>query len=167
MFRLLCCLALPACAPDLTPTWAADTVHVEANADGVEGFHTWTLYGPDWDKRRGERHHSCTLLFEVRLTGATEACTDCERTWTATESLTDSDCPEDLTWSPPTLSALGVGPVDAELMGAEPWPDATFGSWVRYDDGEWISHGWAIPEDPDELGLPLTGWPAWTWPVQP
>ncbi|MFK7926576.1 MAG: hypothetical protein AB8H79_00190 [Myxococcota bacterium] len=157
-----------ACTPDLTPTWATDTMHVEASADGVYGFHTWTFYGERWDKRRGERHHACTLVFEVALTGGSDSCEGCERTWIATESLADSDCDPAWTWDPPQLNGLAVGPVAPEIAGQAPWPDAVLGTFAQYDDSDWIAHGWAIPESQiDEATVPLTGWPAWTWPVLP
>jgi len=169
MIRLTLCLLLAGCTPDLTPTWAADTVHLEASPDGVVGFHTWTLYGPAWDKGRRPRHHACTLVYQVDLTGSEDRCEGCERVWTADERLTDSDCADDVTWLPPQLAAIGVGDLDPELVGGDPWPDASLGSWVRYDDGDWLSHGWAIPEEPplSQVSLPATAWPAWTWPVDP
>jgi len=166
---VLCLVGITgACAPDLTPTWATDTLHIEASADGVYGFHTWTVYGERWDRRRGERHHACTLVFEVELSGGAEACDGCERTWVATESLADSDCDPDWAWTPPDLQGLAIGPVAPVIAGQDPWPDATLGTFARYDGEDWVAHGWAIPESQVEgATVPLTAWPAWTWPVGP
>lgn len=173
MFRpshvVLLGLALTACSPDRTPTWAADTVHVQpaVDGDGLVGFQTWTVYGPRWADAPNERFYACAIVIQLDLTACdTCDCADCDRTWTAVETARDSDCdtaPDAL----PVLTGFGTGALPASLEGDDRHAGATVGSFVQYDQGDWLAHGWVESDADDDpaAASTLTAWPAWAWPL--
>lgn len=156
------------CAPDLTPARATDTMWFEPSGDGATGFVTWNVYGPGFARRGSDRHHICAVVQAVDLAPSATPCPTCQISFDVTSTTpVEGDCEGFDLPSELTLAGVGFGPLDSELTSEEPWPEAEGGSWVRYADGSWTAHGWALPEGapstaaPWDGASPLTAWPAW------
>jgi len=171
---LVAALLLTACAPDRTPTWAADTLHLQPaeGGQGMTGFATWTLYGPRWEASPRERFYACAMVVELELEPCTSpacsTCPECTHAWDVSGTLADSDCEQD--HALPELRGLALAPLDPELAGDPRFADGRLGTWTRYSDGDWVAHGWADFGGPEPDPVPdepsLTGWPAWAWPLE-
>ncbi|MFT7518471.1 MAG: hypothetical protein ACI9MC_000602 [Kiritimatiellia bacterium] len=168
-------LLLTGCSADPTPTWATQSLWIgPSDGAGITGFHTWSIYGPNFERRGRPRHFVCSMVFQLTLQD--DHCDDYTSCWRVAEELVDTDCdgvvlPTDL-----TLSAVGLGEISPELAGQDPYPLADAGSYVRFGEGPWLAHGWAFPGDATESSVPtfqfddfgqMSAWPAWSYPLQP
>lgn len=161
---LLPALALGACHPDLTPSWAFDPIWLESadqTADGpVHGFQTWQVYGPKWAKKQKDRFYVCAVVTE--LTGETLDTCDapgCVTGFVVTGEILETDCVDATLAEAPLFTSLAglalAGPYAAEDA---PWPGRTTVTYADYGDG-WDQHGYAYPEAFDQGGAAD---PAWT-----
>lgn len=156
------------CAP-ATDGWFVDTWWLEPVAEGgASGLLTRQVLDGRWDRRQLPRHHVCATVYAVAGTPGA-GCDACEVAWSVSTQALDSDCGLEVEPGPPP-TAVGLGALDAEIAGSEPYPTATAGSWARYDDGPWVAHGWAIRGGGEDASdgehawdgaHPVTAWPAW------
>lgn len=151
---MISALLLAGCSPDLTPSYAFDPIWIEPTAEegGIEGFHTWQIYGPRWPKHYSERHYVCSVL--VGISGVETECDaeECTIGWEITASVLESDCaPKSFAEDPFFVSLLRLG-LGGEATGPDvPWPGSTSIGWADYGNG-WEVHGDAYPDALDTEG---------------
>lgn len=156
MAAMIAALLLNGCRRDLTPTYAFDPIWLSPaeidGQEGVTGFHTWQLYGPNWPKRYSDKHYACSVV--VSLDGLPIECDaeECSIGWELTSEILESDCPAKKDSSDPLfLSLFRVG-LGGEAKGPDvPWPGKTSVGWADYGSG-WEIHGDAYPESLDSEG---------------
>lgn len=161
-------LLLAGCAAPDGEGWVTETWWIEPSSQAsATGLLTLQQFEPRWARRERRRHHRCVALFEIALS-PTAPCDGCDVAWQVQADLADTDCADPLPLAPPV--ALGIGDIGRDLRDAPPYADVEQGTWVRYDDGPWLAHGWAFRGSPDapETSTPawngehaVTGWPAW------
>jgi hypothetical protein len=174
---LLTVAATSGCAPDRAPTWAADSLWITVDPDGgFQALQTWSVYGPRWDRNHRQRHFACAVVVALTLEPVDEGCAGCALSWEVVEGRrTDTDCDGEPIPDAALPTALGVGPIAAELADEGPVDGLEAGTWIRYDGTAWTAHGWAWPGidaapatadtlDPTQEGI--TGWPAWAWDLR-
>ena len=123
MRHLLFVLLCAACAPDDTPTWGTQTVWIGHDAqDQLVGFHTWSLFGPGFERGAKPRHFACSAVFLLTLE-PDDTCAACTSAWRVTEEWADGDCDESVLPDELGLTGVGLGAVPDELRGQEPYPD--------------------------------------------
>ncbi len=180
MSSRLAILVLPlwisACGADTHPVWAADTLYVEPDGDGVYALQSWEVFGDRWARRGSDRHYICAVVVELEGTAA-EPCDGCDATWTLAGSLLESDCDDAFVTEAqfPTATGLGIGSLDTSLVEDDPWPQQSSGGLIAYDDGALVAHGWAFPQALDQGeapsattwdgSQPFVWWPAFAWEV--
>src|SRR5262245_208351 len=86
--------ALLACKADTTPTWAYDPIWLEpASNDGVHGFQTWQLYGPEWIDNYSDKTYACAVVTEISgVPTACDAANDCVLAWDVVPTVIETDC---------------------------------------------------------------------------
>jgi len=150
---------------------------IEPGPEGsIHGFEKWQVYREEWVYDRNEKYYLCAVVFEFEGTPTADACAGCSESWAVATEFSETDCDESTAASPAfaTLSAIGLGEVDPDLPLETPFDEA-LGSWARFGDTAWESHGWAYPSVAGQGGEPPQwNWnssqpfdliPAWTWPL--
>ena len=167
--RALACLLLAGCGVPDQPAWTVTTLWIRPSPEGaVRGLATAQYANERWQRRQRDRDQLCAELFEF-VGVPVEPCPECGQAWALDYTPGDSLCP----WDPRVdrlPSAIGIGPLFAELQGAEPVPDATSGSWTFSEREGWAPHGFVFKGTVGQADTsspawdessPVTAWPAW------
>lgn len=167
------------CAAEEEPYWALDPLWTEVDSQTLYGFQTWELFARPWGRTGKAKHYLCAVVVELEAEAREPdpSCTGCSQAWAVQPSLLESDCDpqlaEDLRFL--SLRGLAVGPVEEELVEADPYPEASLGGRADYGAG-WEPHGWVYPATWDVEGSPqspwdieqqLIWWPAYAWELSP
>lgn len=136
------------CASDPGPAeWAVDPIWLDAtDTDGIEGVHTWELFGGRWDNGFKQRHYVCGVV--VALSGTPVACDDCQA-WDIETAWIESDCDDVERERYLSLRGLSLRRATGAEDAQAPWPGQSV--WVEADYGQGLQpYGWGWPAALDQ-----------------